>query len=68
MQRPRASRQRRRVRSSVHIYIYIYVRSDVKFTVRRELEMIGVHNSLAIIILITLSDGAPKHPEAPYGA
>ena len=30
--------------------------------------MTGVHNSLAIIILITLSDGAPKHPEAPYGA
>ena len=81
LQRPRAKRQRRRVRSSVHICIYIcihvihvYSKSlcihirYVKFTVRRELEMTRVHNSLVVIILITLSDGDPKHSKAPYGA
>ena len=60
--RQRASRQRRRVRSSVHAYI---CRTYFKFTVCRELEMAGVPNTKVTIILKTLSDDAPKHPEAP---
>ena len=55
----RFCRYRRQCMCLYHTYSY------VRFTVRRELEMTGVRNSSVILILITLSDDAPKHPEAP---